>query len=196
LIVLPIAIVKGLRKTPKAKPQEALLPSMQPGWNALRHTPVADANIILNLTPVQVKSDTPLYQVASAMLSYPNVHVACVVNDAEQLVGLINLRALADDLFFHILPEEFIGEVTDMEQAMSFASKSKMRTAADAMDKPVWVKQDETVKDAFKRMHENGLPGLPVVNDLYHVTGYINLLELIALCMKGLDDSKNLGVEN
>ena len=63
-----------------------------------------------------------------------------------------------------------------------------MRTVADAMKKPVWVKHNETVQDAFKRMHEHGLPGLPVVDVRYHVVGYINLLELMAVCL----DSENL----
>jgi CBS-domain-containing membrane protein len=31
-------------------------------------------------------------------------------------------------------------------------------------------------------MHEHRLSGLPVVDEKYHVVGYINLLELIALC--------------
>jgi CBS-domain-containing membrane protein len=59
-----------------------------------------------------------------------------------------------------------------------------MRTAADAMHEPVWVKRGETVKDAFKRMHEHDLPGLPVVDDRYHVAGYINLLELVTICLE------------
>ena len=169
---------------------------MQPGWNQLRNKPVKDADIILNLTPTLVKPETPLDQVASAMLACPDVHVACVVNESDQVIGLIKLRALADDLFFHVLPEEFISEVTDLKQAMSFASKSSIRTAADAMEEPVWVKQDETIKEAFKRLHENDLPGLPVVNDFYNVVGYINLLELIALCMKRLNDPDGKGDVN
>ena len=169
---------------------------MNPDWNALRNMLVQDADIILNLPPTLIKPDTPLNEVASAMLACPDVHVACVINDEKQLIGLIKLRALADDIFFHILPEEFISEVTDIEHAMSFASKSRIRTAADAMEEPVWVKQGETIKDAFKRLHDNDLPGLPVVNDLYHVIGYINLLELIALCMKGLDETQDAGEIN
>ncbi|MGB7095271.1 MAG: CBS domain-containing protein, partial [Anaerolineales bacterium] len=90
--------------------------------------------------------------------------------------------------FFHILPEEFLSEISDMDEAMEFANRSHMRTAADAMQDPVWVKQGETVKDAFKRMHEHDLAGLPVVNNLYHVVGYINLLELLAICMKKEDE--------
>jgi CBS domain-containing protein len=130
-----------------------------------------------------------LTEVAQEMLTHPSVHVACVVAEDGRLVGLISLRTLADDLFFHILPEEFIAETTDIEKTMSFADKTRILTAEDAMIPPVWVKCGETVKDAFKRIHENNLPGLPVVNDTYHVIGYINLLELLAICQDDQKDS-------
>jgi CBS-domain-containing membrane protein len=65
-----------------------------------------------------------------------------------------------------------------------FAEMSGMRTAADAMHEPVWVKKGDTVKDAFERMHKHQLQGLPVVDDLYHVVGYINLLELTAVSLE------------
>jgi CBS domain-containing protein len=90
---------------------------------------------------------------------------------------------LADDLFFHILPEEFIAESINVEKMMAFADKTRILNARDAMIPPIWVKNGETVKDAFKRMHENGLPGLPVIDQSYHVIGYINLLELLAICL-------------
>jgi len=64
-----------------------------------------------------------------------------------------------------------------------------MRTAADAMHEPVWVKREETVKEAFKRMHERHLPGLPVVDDRYHVVGYISLLDLMAVCLEPAADN-------
>ena len=57
------------------------------------------------------------------------------------------------------------------------------------MQKPVWVKRNETVKDAFKRMHEHRLPGLPVVDERYHVVGYINLLELLITCLTRKEDT-------
>ena len=118
------------------------------------------------------------------MLAHPKVQVVCVVNEEGRLIGLLDIRDLADDLFFHILPEEFLSEITDLEGVGQFAQKMTMRTAADAMQKPVWVKRQETVKEAFKRMHEHRLPGLPVVDDLYHVVGYVDLLELMAACLE------------
>jgi hypothetical protein len=36
-------------------------------------------------------------------------------------------------------------------------------------------------------MHEHDLPGLPVINDRYEVSSYINLLELLAVCVRQLN---------
>jgi CBS domain-containing protein len=182
LLVLPVSQVKGLHKVQPKPSQEALPPAVYPNWVALRDKSVEEAVVILNLEPTIVHPDTPLDETARLMLIHPNVHVVCVVADDGRLVGLLGLRALADDIFFHIMPEEFLREIHDLEEAMEFAERSRMRTAADAMRDPVWVKQGETVKDAFERMHEHRLSGLPVVDEKYHVVGYINLLELIALC--------------
>ena len=184
LLVVPVTQVKGLQKVKQKPPQEALPPAVLPNWVVLRDTPVEEAVAILNLEPTIVSPDTPLDEAARTMLTHPNVHVINVVAEDGRLVGLLGLRALADDIFFHIMPEEFLSEISDLDEAMEFANRSRIRTAADAMQDPIWVKQGETVKDAFKRMHEHGLSGLPVVDGRYHVVGYINLLELLGFCLK------------
>jgi CBS domain-containing protein len=188
LMVLPVTMTKGLYKEEPKPPQEQSPPALMPNWMILRDIPIEDVDDIMRLEPTIVNTKATLTEVAQEMLTHPSVHVACVVADDGRLAGLISLRTLADDLFFHILPEEFIAESTDIEKTMSFADKTRILTAEDAMISPVWVKCGDTVKDAFKRMHDNDLPGLPVVNDTYNVIGYINLLELIALCP---DDHEN-----
>jgi CBS domain-containing protein len=183
LLVLPVAQVRGLHKV-QPKPRHKRLPrAVRPDWMVQRDTPVEEVAQILELQPTLVQPETPLDEVARIMLARPRVHVVCVVSDEGRLIGILDLRTLADDLFFHIMPEEFLSEVTDLDDALQFAEKAGMRTVADAMKKPVWVTRSETVQDAFKRMHEHGLPGLPVVDDRYHVVGYINLLELMAVCL-------------
>lgn len=184
LLALPVAQTRGLKKAQPEISQRELPPALQPDWLVRRDTPIEAVLDILALEPSIVHPDTPLDEVAQAMRDHCNVHVACVVADDGRLIGLIRLRRLADDLFFHILPEEFLSEITDLEDVMRYAEKSRMRTAADAMQEPVWVKRGDTVKDAFKRMHEHHLSGLPVVDDRYHVVGYINLLELMSACLK------------
>jgi CBS domain-containing protein len=184
LMVLPVVEARGLVKASVAPPQKISPPAIRPGWKVQRDTAVEEVDAILNLEPTIVRPDTPLDEVAQAMLASPNVHVACVVNEEGRLLGLLGLRALADDLFFHILPEEFLSEATDLEHVMEFAKKSGMRTAEDAMREAIWVKVGETVKDAFKRMHDHHISGLPVVDNRYQVVGYINLLELMAACVE------------
>lgn len=187
LVVLPVAQVRGQRKIP-AKPQPATLPpAVRPDWVIQRDTPVKDVLPVLDLEPTIVEPETTLDEVAQAMQAHPSVHVACVVNEEGRLMGVLELRALADDLFFHIMPEEFLSESYDLEHAIDFARMSRMRTAADAMMPAVWVKEDEKVRDAFKRMHEHQLPGLPVVNDRYEVVGYVNLVELLAVCSRQIN---------
>ncbi len=184
LMVLPATQVRGLHAVSPSQLQEISPPALRPGWMVLRNTPIEEVEEILALEPTLVQPEASLNEVAQAMLAHPNVHVASVIAKDGRLIGLLSLRSLADDLFFHILPEEFIAESTDIEKMMDFADKTRILTAGDAMVPPVWVKRGETVKNAFKRMHEHGLPGLPVVDDSYQVVGYVNLLELLALCLE------------
>lgn len=185
LMVLPVSQALGLKKRPpEARP--LLEPALRPEWAMRRDTPVGEAAAILHLEPTLVPADLPLDQVALAMLKRPHVQVACVVSEDGRLIGVLSLQDLADDLFFHILPEEFLSEVRDLKQVVEFADRSRTRTAADAMKEPVWVRQSETVKEAFKRMHEHRLTGLPIVDDRYHVVGYVNLLELLVSCLECL----------
>jgi CBS domain-containing protein len=187
LLVLPVAQVRGLHKV-QPRPREERLPrALRPEWMVQRDTPVAEVAQTLQLQPAQVQPETPLDKVVGAMLAYPRTQIVCVVDADGRLIGILDLRTLADDLFYHIMPEEFLSEVTDLDHAMLFADRSRIRTVADAMKEPVWVKPDEAVKDAFKRMHEHGLPGLPVVDDAYHVVGCIDLLELIAVSIGSKD---------
>lgn len=189
LLALPIAQVRGLHKIQPAAAQIAP-PAYRPDWMVRRNTPIEQIAAMLNLTPTIVPSTLPLDEVAQAMLVNPNVHVASVVADDGRLVGLIGLETLTDDLFLYIMPEEALSEITDLDRVVQFAQKSRARTAGDAMQAPVWVKRGETVKDAFKRMHEHHVSGLPVVNDLYHVVGYINLIGLLAVCLQAGDENE------
>jgi hypothetical protein len=182
LMVLPVAQVRGLNKTyALAKP---ILPdSVRSGFSALRETPIEDVDAVLELMPAIVNVNDPLDEVARQMLQRPWAHLACVVSDEGMLKGLLSLEALTDDLMVHILPEEFLSEITDMQKMLSFADKSRMRTAGDAMSEPHFVKHGETLKDAFVRLHKYHLPGIPVVDQKYQVVGYINQLEILGICL-------------
>ena len=180
LMVLPVTQALGIYKAPP-KEEKAPPPALRPNWAIMRDTPIEKLNAMMDLSPTIVNLDTPLEDIARAMVEHPRVHVASVISEDGRLVGVLNLRTVANSLFFHILPEEFISEITDIEKMMEFAGRTRRRTAEDAMKPAVWVKHGETAKDAFIRMHDNDLPGLPLVDERYHVVGYINMLEMLSL---------------
>lgn len=196
LLVLPVSRVLGLHKEPPiemgARPHEA--PHLD--WLAWRKKSVAEIASLFDLQPVLVRRDTALERIPQVLMAQPGVQVVCVTSEDDVLVGLLPLSDLADALLFHEMPEEFLSEVTDLEGVIEFAERSRVRTAGDVMKPPVWVRQDNTVDLAFRRMHQHQLPGLPVVDETYHVVGYISLLALL-LTVCGLPHSLRgeIGVE-
>ena len=54
-------------------------------------------------------------------------------------IGLIPVRVLVNDIFLKIVPEEFLGEIQDVEAALRYAGHIRARTAGDIMLTPVSV---------------------------------------------------------
>jgi CBS domain-containing protein len=179
LVVLPALRVLGLHK---ALPIEAEIrphKAAHVGWLAWRKKSAAEIAKLLDLQPVIVRRETTLGQIPQALAAQPGVQVVCVTSEDDVLVGLLPLTDLADALLFHEMPEEFLSEVTDLEGVIEFAERSRVRTAGDVMKPPVCVRRDDPGELVFRRIHQHQLPGLPVVDDTYHVVGYISLLALL-----------------
>ncbi len=198
LFVVPIAQVRGVIQPPQEIQTEEELPpplaSMTEAEIITRRTLVSVVDEILSLEPVIVRTDQSLLEVAEAMAQKPIINVACVVNNRQQLVGLLPLQKLADDLFMVVVPEEFLSETRDLEDALNFADMSRTRTAGDAMMPPVSVTKEDHVRDAFQKMHDHKLSGIPVVDPISkEVTGYITLLELLVLYSRSQKPSANQG---
>lgn len=147
-------------------------------------TPIAVADRILEMLPVVVPVTASLREVAEQAVQNTGCRVIAVVDDARRLVGVLPVRALVNDVFLKIVPEEFLGEITDLEGAMKYASHIGARTAADVMAPPVSVHPDESVRDAFERMHVHHLNGLPVTDPDEVVIGYVDQLELLMVWVR------------
>lgn len=186
LVVLPVAQARGLHKLAARPPQETLSRTAQVGWAALRDRPVHEVVALTRWEPIVVSGETTLEEIALAMHAHPQVQLACVVNPEGRLIGVLPLRGLIDDLFFHVMPEEFLSDALNAERVADYARRSRMRSAADAMQAAVWVKASDTVRDAFRRIHDRKLPGLPVVDDRYQVIGYIGMLDLLAVWTRSM----------
>ncbi|MGC8878357.1 MAG: CBS domain-containing protein [Anaerolineae bacterium] len=196
LLVLPVSQALGLHKSPKREMDVGAHEAIHGGWLAWHNRSAAEIATLLNLRPVVVQRDTVLDQIPQALMAQPDVQVVCVTSEDDVLVGLLTISDLANALLFYEMPEEFLSEVTDLEGVIEFVERSRVRTAADVMKPPVWVRQDDPVKLVFKRMHQHQLPGLPVVDETYHIVGYISMLALLlAVCCQPHSPREQHGAE-
>ncbi len=142
---------------------------------------VAQAVARLHNKPSTVSENDTLLQVAKAAVHHPYCRTIAVVDREGRLVGVIPLSSLVDDVFVHIMPEEFLDDAELMERITEMAKRSEARTARELMGKPVGIALEDSVKEAFTRMHHHSLEGLPIVDGKGHVIGYLDKLELLAI---------------
>ena len=150
-------------------------------------TPISEADQLLTMEPVVVDVADSLHQVAEQAVQNTACRVIAVVEQGQRLVGVIPVRALVNDIFLKIVPEEFLAEITDFEAVLKYAKHLGARTARDVMLDPVSVRRDETVRDAFERMHGSKLNGLPITDADGLVTGYVDQLELLLVWVHASD---------
>ena len=156
-------------------------------------TQVRDVARLLHGTePVTVRPEDSLRAVAERSVAHPECGVLCVVDDANVLVGLIRVTELVRDIFARIVPEVVLSQIGDVESAMEYAERLGARTAADVMEPPISLRPDETAREAFRRLHDTGLPGLPVVDERGRVEGYLDELELLLVWVKATGRSRLL----
>jgi CBS domain-containing protein len=193
LFTLPVNQVVGLLnvedleiEAPPPRPTPVEIEGKRPG-----DMPVSALREILSWPPIVVQARQSLMETVEAVVAKPNdVDVACVVNQQERLVGLLPLQNLVDDLFATLEPAEFLS-LTDKDQVMEYAKQTGVHTAGDAMIPAVWVTDADKISVAFTKMHDNKLSGIPIVNDRYEVTGYINLQELLAFYIRSQKPSES-----
>jgi len=149
-----------------------------------QRTSVREALGKVGIEPCVVTEETGLLGVCERLGETPGVDTVAVVDSADRLIGVIPMRLLLDGLFLHVAPEEFLADLRGMEGVEEFGKLSRARSARDLMQRPVYVTMDDSVREAFSRMHERRLEGLPVVDEGMHVLGYLDRLQLIRLWLR------------
>lgn len=151
-------------------------------WSRQRATPVSDIVHLLSIQPTIVRVDTSLFDVVSQLQTNPGMPAACVVNNENRLVGVITHKNLADVMMAPVMPEAYINDPEGYDKALNFADVNQLPIAAAIMSDPIFVVEDETMEQTYRLMKERNLSGLPVVDKLYRVRGFITMIGLMALC--------------
>jgi len=148
-------------------------------------TPIRDIDRLLRGTdPIIVHASDSLARLAELAIERPSCRVLSVVDEREHLIGLVPVRLLVNDIFLKIVPEEFLGVISDVDDVMEYARHIRARTAGDIMLPSVSVGPDETVRDAFETMHKARLNGLPILDPEGTVVGYLDQLEMLLVWVR------------
>ena len=147
-------------------------------------TSIAEADRLLSIGPVVVDGDASLRAIAEQAVENPGCRVVAVTDAEGRLSGVIPVRVLVNDIFLKILPELFLGEIGDLDAALKYATHLGARTARDIALPPASVRLDDSVREAFRRMHDSKLNGLPIVDKADQVVGYVDQLELLIVWIK------------
>jgi len=126
-----------------------------------------------------VRAGDSLHQLAERAVMNPACRVLSVVDDEERLIGLIRVTDLLEDIFLKVVPEESLGTIEDVDDALRYAGHIGARTAADIMQEPVSVMDTDTLRTIFHRLRHAGVNGLPVTDGDRRVVAYVDQLELM-----------------
>jgi CBS domain-containing protein len=158
-----------------------------PSRFSIRQTTVQEADQSSLIGPNCVPLDSTLVEIIESIERTPRTLTLAVVDTAGCLQGVIPFQQIVDEVFFQITPEEFLSEIHTLSDAQQYALKSRLSraaTAAEMMASPVYVQGHETIVDAFRKMREANLRGIPIVDADMQVIGYIDLLELVLVWMR------------
>jgi CBS domain-containing protein len=195
LFVLPVGRILGLDKPLTGQAvEEPASPQRRTGGIDPRTT-VSEALEILGLEPSVVRPDDPISRVVEVMRFHPSVNVVGVINEEDRLIGLIDTTTLSEILFFLVFPGSFIAELHDRQTVLEFFKRPHdAKTAGDIMQPPEFIHTHDTLYEAFRVLQQRKLEGIPVLDSHNKVTGYIHLIDLMAMYVQ--DDVKGEGAED
>lgn len=147
-------------------------------------TRISEARDLAGDVPCVAPLDMDLKEVARRMWRRRGVSTVAVVDVEGRLAGIIPLRLLLDELFFRVLPEEFISECLETGRMEELGRMVRAERAGELMEPPVYVTLDDTVRDAFIRMHEHKLEGLPIVDQEMRPVGYLDRFQLLEVWIR------------
>ena len=191
LFVLPVVRTLGLSKASAPHKAESAIDLGISRLGIDASTPVSAIVDILGLKPCKVHRNDPLRHVVDVILSDPSINVVAVVSEEDRLVGLIDMASLSQSLFYHIFPESYLAELHDLEAVREFVKlPHDANSAGDIMQEAEYVRLDDSLLTAFKVLQRRKLEGIPVVDEHNRPTGYIHMIELMAICFRQ-DNAEN-----
>ena len=151
-------------------------------WSKQKNTPISRILSQSDNVPILAKVDTPLIRIAQDFYEHPEIRIACVINNEDRLVGLVDFHTIAEILMIPVIPEIYLDTPDGYEKAVQFADVERLPVAAEIMKEAIFISIDDNLQSAYYKMQQAHMTELPVVTASYHVKGYITLQEILKVC--------------
>ncbi|OGW17895.1 MAG: hypothetical protein A3G93_09100 [Nitrospinae bacterium RIFCSPLOWO2_12_FULL_45_22] len=115
-----------------------------------------------------VREDTKIEDVIKVMSRNPASRAVFVVNEKEELVGIVSMQQLLN----------IMGIEYSKEDSITLISQVMAKTAADIMIPPQWVSPEDDLQEALKLAVQHSLQDIPVVSE-GKVIGNLDCFEII-----------------
>lgn len=165
-------LIEWLRVTTGIEPQKK--------YGAIQ---VAKVLEIFDLNPAIVKTNDSINEVLLEYQSHSSVPIICVINSEHHLVGIINFHTLVDAVLAPYFPDEYLNNPKDYETLLQFSELNGNLRARDLQVEPICINKSASLSEALHEMRKHGVDGLTVVDDHYHIAGYINMMSIISSCV-------------
>lgn len=125
--------------------------------------------------PIIVRGEASIYETVQLLIDAPHARSAFVVDEQGRLVGIVTLKDLVQHIFTHLYFEKkkagrSILELIHKENAIDLAKID-----------PVCVTKRDNLEDAVRKVLDNDMEEIPVVDEEGNVIGDLNLLELLSI---------------
>jgi CBS domain-containing protein len=135
---------------------------------------VKEVHKYITIEPPIVRENVPIKEVIEALLKDPRSRSVYVINDNSVLTGIIPTSMILKAT--HILKGKKTLRKEDAFDAMKI---STAKTAKDIMHPPIYVFEEEDIKNVLEEMVIGEYQELPVVDSKKRVIGDLNCLEII-----------------
>ncbi len=143
---------------------------------------VRDVRRLITQEPTVVREDDSLITVSKKIIEDPKTRSVYVVNSDEKLVGIIPVMELIQYLYYSEIPQEYVL----YRFPMILATEAK---AKDIMLPPEFVRDDDELGEALRKMFKNNIKELPVVDEDMRIIGDLNILELILAWLESVENA-------
>ncbi len=156
-------------------------------FSLARHTPVSACQQRLAIEMLLVGADDDLLLVMHRSAVQSETRVIGVLDESGRLAGVLPVLRLAEAIISRVAPEALLTDISDIVDVADFGHAVEARVVRDVMLEPTMVRPEATLDEAFRLMHQRHLSGLYVVDPNGRPTGYLDLLELVAVYVDTLE---------